>query len=1067
MTRLVAPVIVAVSLLAGGLPAVSPAAAGPRDPAGPSVYVGELTRAQFATLHRAGLDREDVVVAGTGEAGRRDGRIGIEVVTTDTHADRLRAQGVDLHVKQIGGLTARERLAAEARDGYRVFRPYSGPGGIREELLTIARDHPGLVKLVKIGESVSGKDILAAKVTRHARYLPDGTRPAVLYSAAQHAREWITPEVVRRLLHHYLAGYGSDPAISEIVDTTELWFVPVANPDGYDWTFQPDQRLWRKNLRDNDGDGAITNVDGVDLNRNLPYRWGYDNEGSSPDFASQTYRGPAPASEPETRALDGLLDRVGFTHMINYHSAAELLLYGVGWQVATPSPDDLVYQEMAGTDESPAIPGYDPDIAAELYTTNGETTEHAHNAYGTLAFTPEMSTCQTASASDPGDAFEPGDCVSAFTFPDSEELVQAEFEKNIPFAQAVAGSAHDPADPVPAAGTAGTGVPDFRVDAFDVSYGTPQPVAVTARRDLHVLRLHYRVRGGPRHQAPVREWAGGERYGDEGDVYFAEYRGTVRGAAPGDDVEVWFSAVKPGAGQVQSDRFTYHVAGEAATAGAGGARRGGGAGRRVLVLANEDLNGVNPDYPESVDAPKYARDYVGALAESGFDPASWDVSAQGVPHHLGVLEHFDAVVWYLGDNRLTQDPEDAVTQTPIGDLPDAAVAERQQDLTLAVRDYLNAGGKLLHTGETAAYYGRLGTLLGGIWYGLDGAPQQDCVVTDDLFSDCLLLADDFSQYYLGAFARSTLAHPQGLSGTRDPLAGASAPFGGPAVRDNPLDEAGVFVVTSDVLPPEEFPQFASSAVVAYDAGTGSPFDPTEGAWYAGALHADDSYMRLARTIDLADSTAADAPKLEFALSFDTEPGYDNVIVEVHTAGRNDWTTLPDVGGRGDSEPPTECAAGFHLGLHPWLEHYITPGDPCRAGGTTGEWHRFTGDSGGWQQVAFDLSAYAGRQVEVSVSYVTDPGSGGVGVFVDDTRVTAGGRRVEAEDFETGLGAWSIPGPPEGSPPNAGDFSRSEGFVGAGVATEDSVLLGFGLEQVAAPAERADLTGRIMRHLLAP
>ena len=43
---------------------------------------------------------------------------------------------------------------------------------------------------------------------------------------------------------------------------------------------------------------------------------------------------------------------------------------------------------MAGDDANPAIPGYDPDISAELYTTNGETTEHAHDAYGTLAFTP-------------------------------------------------------------------------------------------------------------------------------------------------------------------------------------------------------------------------------------------------------------------------------------------------------------------------------------------------------------------------------------------------------------------------------------------------------------------------------------------------------------------------------------------------------------------------------------------------------------------------------------------------------------------------------------------------------
>ena len=53
--------------------------------------------------------------------------------------------------------------------------------------------------------------------------------------------------------------------------------MPVANPDGYDYTSTEGNRLWRKNLRDNDSDGDH-GVDGVDPNRNFPYRWGYDNE---------------------------------------------------------------------------------------------------------------------------------------------------------------------------------------------------------------------------------------------------------------------------------------------------------------------------------------------------------------------------------------------------------------------------------------------------------------------------------------------------------------------------------------------------------------------------------------------------------------------------------------------------------------------------------------------------------------------------------------------------------------------------------------------------------------------
>ena len=125
------------------------------------------------------------------------------------------------------------------------------------------------------------------RVSKNVSHLKDRKRPAVVYQAAQHAREWITPEMVRRLLHHYLDGYGRDRELTKIVDTTDLWFIPVVNVDGYDYTFTEDNRLWRKNLRDNDGDGQITAQDGVDLNRNFPYKWGYDNEGSSPDLTER------------------------------------------------------------------------------------------------------------------------------------------------------------------------------------------------------------------------------------------------------------------------------------------------------------------------------------------------------------------------------------------------------------------------------------------------------------------------------------------------------------------------------------------------------------------------------------------------------------------------------------------------------------------------------------------------------------------------------------------------------------------------------------------------------------
>jgi hypothetical protein len=109
-----------------------------------------------------------------------------------------------------------------------------------------------------------------------------------------------------------------------------------------------------------------------------------------------------------------------------------------------------------------------------------------------------------------------------------------------------------------------------------------------------------------------------------------------------------------------------------------------------------------------------------------------------------------------------------------------------------------------------------------------------------------------------------------------------------------------------VLPVEEFPQFASAGAAEYVTEGVDPFAPIEGTRYAGALHQDGSYMRLATTVDLTGATAA---QLRFQLSINTEPSYDNVIVEAHTVGQDNWTTLADLNGGTQTSPPAEYQPG--------------------------------------------------------------------------------------------------------------------------------------------------------------
>ncbi|MEU6489815.1 M14 family zinc carboxypeptidase [Streptomyces sp. NPDC046984] len=933
------------------------------------VFRADVTQKQIPLLLEAGQDSHEL-----GEQVAGNGRSTVEVYLTDRQADRLEKQGVSLTEHTFSATS--EARVEDAAQG--VFRPYSGKGGIAEEIVRTGQAHPGLTKVESIGKTINGQDILALKLTKDAKKSKDGSKPSVLYVSNQHAREWITPEATRRLMHYYLDQYTKDKRIRKIVDSTELWFVVSANPDGYDYTFKDsDTRLWRKNLRDVNGDGVISTGDGVDLNRNFAYKWGYDDEGSSPNPTSETYRGATPGSEPETSALDRFEKRIGFTYGINYHSAAELLLYGVGWQVATPTPDDVLYKSLAGTPDNPAIPGYRSQVSSELYTTNGEADGHAANVNGMAMFTPEMSTCQSASNSDPNDGWNAADCQSVFNFPDDEKLIQQEFEKNIPFALSVAETASHPDQP---SSSVGIDAPDFTPAAFSTSYsrGADQEVSVVARKSVHDKELKYRVNGGRTKDASLKPWKGGRTYGGEDNLYFDEYRAEVRDGDPGDKVEVWFTGRTRGGRNASSPHFTYTVAQRPVA--------------DTLVVAEEGATATQ------------AQTYVDALRANGRRAIVWDVATQGAPDALAVLDHFRTVVHYTG----------------------ASVPGNATQLQL--RAFLNEGGKLIEAGEQAGGAVDLG---GGT------------------------LSNDFSQYYLGAYSRTSTPGANGFTGSGR-LDGFSGPLG--AAAGNPLDRAGTYGVTSDELAVGTYPQFASAGAGRF-AGTVNPYGPYTGSYMAAAVHTDDGYKRLTRTLDLTRASAADRPTLRTRLLWDTEPGYDHAVVEIHTVGADDWTTLPEAGGATRDTVPTECEAGFLMAEHPWLKHYLTQAAAgCTATGTTGTWHSFTGSSSGWQQVDFDLSAYAGKSVEVSLSYITDPGSGGHGVLADDASLVVGGTATETEGFETSLGAWSVAGPPPGSPAVLKDWARTGTLFSTygAVTTDRTVLLGFGLEHVTSAADRAVL-----------
>lgn len=263
-----------------------------------------------------------------------------------------------------------------------------------DHLADMSENYPGLISSIDSipgGQTIEGRPVYWWKISDNANV--NEQEPEVLFTALTHAREPGSMQQLLFFMYYLLENYASDPEIQQIVDETELCFVPCINPDGYLYNqtnFPQGGGMWRKNRRYNDN-GSY----GVDLNRNFGYQWGYNNSGSSPNSWSQTYRGTAPFSEPETQLIKSFCASHEFSVALNYHTYGNLLMHAWGYDDEILSPDHFILEEQARlmTSENHydfGVPG------ALLYPVNGETNDWMYGDTNTkppiYAFTPEVGT---------------------------------------------------------------------------------------------------------------------------------------------------------------------------------------------------------------------------------------------------------------------------------------------------------------------------------------------------------------------------------------------------------------------------------------------------------------------------------------------------------------------------------------------------------------------------------------------------------------------------------------------------------------------------------------------------
>lgn len=266
---------------------------------------------------------------------------------------------------------------------------------LTEELQSLQDNHSDIMALTSIGKTYEGRTIWMVKLSDNVSQ--EEAEPGILLMAAHHGNEWPGVEICLFFIRFMVEQYENDsaPEVREALNSTQIFLVPMVNPDGV-------TADWRKNCAPNHGpfgrNPSITSY-GVNLNRNygdpwflayvFPVRYYLPMILSDSSF---NYRGPRPFSENETTAVKNFAEQHDLCLSISYHSYGEFIVYP--WMHTTKqTPDEPLFRSIG--ENISLINHYElwvkNDRLIDIYGgTLGSSENWLYRERGTLAFTIEV-----------------------------------------------------------------------------------------------------------------------------------------------------------------------------------------------------------------------------------------------------------------------------------------------------------------------------------------------------------------------------------------------------------------------------------------------------------------------------------------------------------------------------------------------------------------------------------------------------------------------------------------------------------------------------------------------------
>lgn len=380
----------------------------------------ELTGLGLDVSEHAGDSFIDVVLHGPDDAKTlRESKF----MFTTQIAD-LAAQGeLDRAADRSFARSVSKSALPSGSEGYRTLEDFNA------EMKQLVEDNPTLVKPIVLPfKTYEGRTVQGIEITNNVN-ARDG-KPVFLQLALHHAREWPSGEHAMEWAYELVNGSKAPGALGDrvrgLLARTRTIVIPVVNPDGFNHSrtrgaaaaegpgggrgapnpgqedeianivSNPTGEYRRKNCRLAD-DSEAGNCDaafaaglaatGVDPNRNYGGLWG--GPGASDSIINETYRGPGPFSEPETKNVRDLVSKRHVTTLITNHTFSDLILRPPGVQTLGPPPDENRGYKALG-DAMAAENGYLSQKGYELYDTTGTTEDWTYPATGGFGFTFEI-----------------------------------------------------------------------------------------------------------------------------------------------------------------------------------------------------------------------------------------------------------------------------------------------------------------------------------------------------------------------------------------------------------------------------------------------------------------------------------------------------------------------------------------------------------------------------------------------------------------------------------------------------------------------------------------------------